>query len=141
MIGRLAVRSLLAHPVRSAVLAAGVGVGVGVMAILLGVAEVVLEQSRAPALVGGGDVLIRLGPYVPGQLVLAGPLQSDAIRPRIRVASPSHSSTVYLLHGDRSVTGAIVLVGGYDASWLDYELLGADTVVAHVFNCGISLIY
>jgi hypothetical protein len=102
VIGRLAVRSLVAHPVRSAVLAAGFGVGVGVMAILLGVAEVVLEQSRAPALVGGGDVLIRLGPYVPGQLVLAGPLQSDAIRPRIRVASPSHSSTLYLLHEGRT---------------------------------------
>jgi hypothetical protein len=102
VIGRLAVRSLTAHPVRSAVLAAGFGVGVGVMAILLGVAEVVLEQSRAPALVGGGDVLIRLGQYVPGQLVLAGPLQSDAIRPRIRVASPSHSSTLYLLHEGRT---------------------------------------
>ena len=48
MIGRLAVRSLTAHPVRSAVLAAGFGVGVAVMAILLGIAEIVLEQSRAP---------------------------------------------------------------------------------------------
>ena len=95
MIGRLALRSLVAHPVRSAVLAAGFGVGVGVMAILLGVAQVVLEQSRAPALVGGGDVLIRLGPYVPAQLVLAGSLQSDALRPRIRVASPSHTETLY----------------------------------------------
>ena len=56
MIGRLAFRSLTAHPVRSAVLAAGFGVGVAVMAILLGVAEVVLDQARAPALVGGGDV-------------------------------------------------------------------------------------
>ena len=81
MIGRLAVRSLVAHPVRSAVLAAGFGVGVGVMAILLGVAEIVLDQSRAPALVGGGDVVIRLGPYIPGQLVLAGGLQSDASAP------------------------------------------------------------
>ena len=56
MIGRLALRSLTAHPVRSAVLAAGFGVGVAVMAILLGVAEIVLEQAQAPALVGGGDV-------------------------------------------------------------------------------------
>jgi hypothetical protein len=102
VIGKLAMRSLATHPVRSAVLAAGFGVGIGVMAILLGVAEVVLEQSRAPALVGGGDVLIRLGPYVPGQLVLAGSLQSDAIRPRIRVASPSHASTVYLLRNGRA---------------------------------------
>ena len=37
MIGRLAVRSLTAHPVRSAVLATGFGVGVAVMAILLGI--------------------------------------------------------------------------------------------------------
>lgn len=103
MIGRLAVRSLVAHPVRSAVLAAGFGVGVGVMAILLGVAEIVLEQSRAPALVGGGDVLVRLGPYVPGQLVLAGSLQSDSIRPRIRVASPSHTETLFLLRSDRAI--------------------------------------
>ncbi len=98
MIGRLAVRSLTAHPVRSAVLAAGFGVGVAVMAILLGVAEIVLEQSRAPALVGGGDVLIRLGPQVPGRLVLSGPLQTDALRSRIRTASPSHISTLYLMH-------------------------------------------
>ena len=102
MIGRLAIRSLVAHPVRSAVLAAGFGVGVAVMAILLGVAEIVLEQSRTPALVGGGDVVIRLGPYVPGQLVLSGSLQSDDIRPRIRVASPTHTDTLYLLHNGRA---------------------------------------
>ena len=60
MIGRLALRSLTAHPVRSAVLAAGFGVGVGVMAILLGVAEIVLRQAQSPALVGGGDVLVQL---------------------------------------------------------------------------------
>ena len=102
MIGRLAVRSLTAHPVRSGVLAAGFGVGVAVMAILLGVAEIVLEQSRAPALVGGGDVVLRLGPYVPAQLVLAGSLQSDTIRPRIRVASPSHATSLYLIHSGRT---------------------------------------
>ena len=103
MIGRLAVRSLVAHPVRSAVLAAGFGVGVGVMAILLGVAEIVLDQSRAPALVGGGDVVIRLGPYIPGQLVLSGGLQADDIRSRIRVASPSHTEPLYLLHDGRTI--------------------------------------
>ena len=101
MIGRLAVRSLTAHPVRSAALAAGFGAGVGVMAILLGVAEVVLEQSLAPALVGGGDVLIRMGPQVPARLLLSGTLQSDALRPRIRVASPSHGGTLFLLHRGR----------------------------------------
>ncbi len=103
MIGRLAVRSLTAHPVRSAVLAAGFGVGVAVMAILLGVAEIVLEQSRAPALVGGGDVLILLGPEVPGRLVLSGPLQSDALRSRIRTAAPSHTSTLYLIRREEII--------------------------------------
>ena len=58
MMVRLALRSLLAHPARSAVLAGGFGLGVSVMANLLGIGEVMLEQARSPALVGGGDVLI-----------------------------------------------------------------------------------
>ncbi len=103
MIGRLAIRSLTAHPVRSAVLAAGFGVGVAVMAILLGVAEIVLEQSQAPALIGGGDVLIRLSPEVPGRLVISGVLQSDALRPRIRTAAPSHTAALSLIHDGRTV--------------------------------------
>ncbi len=97
MIGRLAVRSLSAHPVRSGVLAAGFGFGVAVMAILLGVAQIVLEQAEAPALVGGGDVIVRLAPQVPARLLLAGTLQSDALRPRIEVAAPSRGTTLYLV--------------------------------------------
>ena len=102
MIGRLALRSLTAHPVRSAVLAAGFGVGVAVMAILLGVAEIVLDQSRAPGLVGGGDVIVRLSPQVPARLVLAGALQSDALRDRVEVASPGHTTTLFLMHDGRT---------------------------------------
>jgi hypothetical protein len=98
MIGRLALRSLTAHPVRSAVLAAGFGVGVAVMAILLGVAGIVLEQAQAPALAGGGDVLIRLSVSVPARLVLSGTLQSDALRPRIRAAAASNTTDLFLLH-------------------------------------------
>ena len=97
MIGRLAFRSLTAHPVRSAVLAAGFGVGVGVMAILLGVAEIVLRQAQSPALIGGGDVLIQTGPQVPARLVLAGTLQSTALQRRIRVASPYVATDLYLV--------------------------------------------
>jgi hypothetical protein len=100
VIGRLALRSLTAHPVRSAVLAAGFGAGVGVMAILLGVAEIVLQQAQSPALVGGGDVLIRLGPQVPARLALSGTLQSDALRPRIRSASPYATADLYLVAKD-----------------------------------------
>ena len=97
MIGRLALRSLTAHPVRSAVLAAGFGVGVAVMAILLGVAEIVLDQAQAPSLVGGGDVVIRMSSQVPARLLLAGTLQSDALRDRVRVASPGHTRQLYLI--------------------------------------------
>jgi hypothetical protein len=98
MIGKLAFRTLTAHPIRSAVLAAGFGVGVAVMAILLGVAGIVLEQAQAPALAGGGDVLIRLSLPVPARLLLSGTLQSDALRPRIRVAAASHTTDLYLVH-------------------------------------------
>ncbi len=102
MIGRLALRSLTAHPVRSAVLAAGFGVGVAVMAILLGVASIVLEQAQSPALVGGGDVNIRLSLAVPPQIVLSGTLQSEALRPRIRAAAASHTTDLFLIHNGRA---------------------------------------
>jgi hypothetical protein len=101
MIGRLALRSLTAHPVRSAVLAAGFGVGVAVMAILLGVADIVLEQAQSPALVGGGDVTIRLSPSVPARLVLSGTLQADALRPRVRAAAASHTTDLFLVHNGK----------------------------------------
>ena len=102
MIGRLAFRSLTAHPVRSAVLAAGFGVGVAVMAILLGIASIVLEQAQSPALVGGGDVNVRLSLAVPPRIVLAGTLQSDALRPRVRAAAASHTTDLFLIHNGRS---------------------------------------
>ena len=102
MIGRLAFRSLTAHPVRSAVLAAGFGVGVAVMAILLGVAAIVLEQAQSPALVGGGDVNIRLSLAVPARIVLSGTLQSDALRPRVRAAAASHTTDLFLLHNGKA---------------------------------------
>jgi hypothetical protein len=58
MIVRMAWKSLVAHPVRTAVLGVGFGLGVSVMATLLGVGEVVLEQARSPLLSGGGDLLV-----------------------------------------------------------------------------------
>ena len=103
MIGRLALRSLTTHPVRSAVLSAGFGVGVGVMAILLGVADIVLEQAQSPALAGGGDVTITLSLAAPARLVLSGTLQSDSLRRRIRAAGASHSTDLYLLNSGRAV--------------------------------------
>jgi hypothetical protein len=103
MIGRLAWRSLTAHPVRSGVLAAGFGFGVSVMAILLGVAEIVLDQAEAPALVGGGDVLIRTTAEVPGRLLLAGTLQADDVRPRVAVASPNEAADLFLIKNGAAI--------------------------------------
>ena len=104
MIGRLAVRSLTAHPIRSAVLAAGFGVGVSAMAILLGVAEIVLGQARSPALVGGGHVLLRPDPSVPARMLLSGTLQSEALRDRVAVAAPRHVTDLFLVTEDGAVT-------------------------------------
>ena len=67
-------------------LSAGFGAGVAVMAILLGVAEVVLEQAQSPALVGGGDVLIRMTPQVPARTAARG---HAAGRTRSEAASPA----------------------------------------------------
>ncbi len=57
MILRLALRSLSTRPLRTAVLAVGFGLGIGVMVELLGVGEVILEQAHAPVLQGGGDLV------------------------------------------------------------------------------------
>ena len=105
VIGRLALRSLTAHPVRSGVLAVGFGAGVAVMAILLGVAEVVLQQAQSPLLVGGGDVVVAMGRDTPAPLLLAGTLQAEALRHRVRVAAPTHTADLYLSHAARARSG------------------------------------
>jgi hypothetical protein len=109
MIITLAIRSLLAHPIRSAVLAAGFGVGVAVMAILLGVAEIVLEQSRSPELVGGGDVLVTgvTGSVSAARALFGGALRSSTLGPRVVAALPWRRTTLYLLtpQGTRMVRG------------------------------------
>jgi hypothetical protein len=95
----LALRSLFAHPVRSAVLAAGFGLGVAVMAILLGVGRVVLEQARAPELAGGGDVLVsgHGGAVTAARVLLAGALATPPLDERTRAASPWSRTTLYIV--------------------------------------------
>jgi hypothetical protein len=103
MISRLAFRSLTAHPVRSAVLAVGFGAGVAVMAILLGVAQIVLQQAQSPDLVGGGDVVIRVRRQIPASLLLAGTLQAEGLRSRIATAAPTQTADLYLSSGDKRI--------------------------------------
>src|SRR5688572_29021272 len=99
MIITLALRSLFAHPVRNAVLAAGFGLGVAVMAILLGVGRVVLEQARAPELSGGGDILVtgHAGTVTAARVLLGGALKGAPLRGWTRAASPWSRDTLYLV--------------------------------------------
>jgi hypothetical protein len=45
---------------------------------------------------------VRLGPQVPARLLLSGTLQSDALRRRIEVAAPGHTTALYLIHEGRT---------------------------------------
>jgi hypothetical protein len=102
---RLALRSLAARPVRTAVLAFGFGFGIAVMAGLLGVGEVILEQAQSPAIEGSGDASVESmyegGVPSPGA-VLAGVLATPEVAGRIRVASPWTRETVYLVHDGKT---------------------------------------
>jgi hypothetical protein len=95
----LALRSLAARPVRSAVLAGGFGLGVAVMVALLGIGSVILDQARAPALVGGGDVVVgaATGRLANARFFAASVLGAGPLAPRVRAASPSIHDTVYVV--------------------------------------------
>ena len=112
MIIRLAVRSLLTRPMRSAVLSIGFGLSIAVMAELLGVGEVILEQAHSPALVGGGDVVLSggIGPLEGARYVLTSVLGSPAFATRVAAASPSRRGTLYLLSANAN--GPVTVRGG-----------------------------
>ena len=93
MIIRLAMRSLAVRPIRTAVLACGFGLGIAVMAALLGVGDVILEQARSPELAGGGDMVVS---GVFGTIDNA-PFVLSSVRGLAPAASPSRRATVYLL--------------------------------------------
>jgi hypothetical protein len=108
MILRIALRSLVARPLRSAVLAVGFGLGVAVMAALLGIGTVILDQARTPALVGGGDVVVTgdAGRLRNAPFLLADVLQAGTVASQVAVASPSERTSLYLLdaHGATPIT-------------------------------------
>ena len=106
MILRLALRSLLTHPIRTLVLACGFGLGVGVMAMLLGVGEVILDQARSPAISGGGDVVIgsSTGELPSARWILSSGLRSGGFDSRVAAASPSRRATLYLVRDPNALT-------------------------------------
>lgn len=128
MIFTLALRSLMVHPVRSAVLACGFGLGVSVMATLLGVGEVILEQARAPALIGGGDLLVTgaTGSVTSARFVMSGVLETPPLRGRVQTASPTRRARLFLVRGGRVVP----IVGRGGVPSLERAL--ADPETAHI---------
>jgi hypothetical protein len=112
MMLRLACRSLMTRPIRAAVLAAGFGFGIAVMAELLGVGHVMLDQARSPALNGGGDLVVR-GPFgsVPSaRFVTSSVLGAPDLADRVAVASPSRHARVFLMTRNGPV--AVSATGG-----------------------------
>ena len=99
MIIRLAIRSLTTRPLRSAVLAAGFGLGIGVMVELLGVGQVILEQAHSPALQGGGTVVIggAFGPLDSARFLSSQLLSSKRLQGQAVAASPNRRATVFLI--------------------------------------------
>ena len=112
MILRLALRSLSTRPLRSAVLAVGFGLGIGVMVELLGVGAVILDQAHSPALQGGGDLIVTgaVGPVDSARYLLSNVLGSDRFRSRTTAVSPSRKATLFLLAHERKI--AIPVRGG-----------------------------
>ena len=96
---RLALRALTSRPVRSAVLACGFGFGIAVMAALLGVGEVILDQAEAPALRGGGDLLVTgaAGRLESARLITSSVLSSRPLAGRASAISPTVSARLYLV--------------------------------------------
>jgi len=103
MILTLALRSLTAHPARTAVLSLGFGLGVAAMATLLGVGEVILEQARAPVLRGGGDLKLSAVTGLIGspRFLLSSVLQAPPLGARVVVTSPNRRARLYVVHEGR----------------------------------------
>ncbi len=99
MMLRIAWRSLLTRPVRAAVLAGGFGFGIAVMAELLGVGHVILEQAHSPALSGGGDLVIfgAVGSVQSARFVMSSVLRTPDLGHRIAAVSPSKTERLFLM--------------------------------------------
>jgi hypothetical protein len=99
MITRLALRSLATRPLRTVILAVGFGLGVAVMAILLGVGEVVLQEAQSPALQGGGDIVVSgvAGSVESARFAAANILRETQTGGQVVAASPWRRASIYLV--------------------------------------------
>ncbi|MEO8260207.1 MAG: hypothetical protein ABI868_22870 [Acidobacteriota bacterium] len=131
MMIRVAWRSLMTRPIRAAVLAAGFGFGIGVMATLLGVGQVILEQAHAPALRGGGDLVVAgpFGSVTSARFLISSVFAAPDVAPHLKTASPSRSARLFLMTPGGPVT--VAATGGIPSleKSLDGEVAGADAWV------------
>lgn len=99
MMLRVAWRSLMTRPIRAAVLAAGFGFGIAVMVELLGVGQVILEQAHAPALGGGGDLVLSgaFGPVSSARYVISTLRRGSDFADRLTAISPTRREKIFLL--------------------------------------------
>jgi hypothetical protein len=106
---RLAFRSLATRPIRTAVLACGFGFGIAVMAALLGVGDVILEQAHSPALEGGGDLVVagRFGPLENGRFLIGSVLGSPELAVQTVSIAPKKKATLYLINGGHATPIAV----------------------------------
>jgi len=125
---RVALRSLALQPVRTAVLACGFGCGIAAMAGLLGIGEVILEQSRSPQLAGGGHLVIHAagGDLGNARFLLSGVLGSPPLAGRVAAAAPSVSTTLYLIDEGRAPLRVFARGGvpSLERRLADYETSG-----------------
>jgi hypothetical protein len=99
MITRLALRSLATRPLRTVILAVGFGLGVAVMAILLGVGEVVLQEAQSPALQGGGDIVVSgaAGGVDSARFAASNVVREEQTGGQVAAASPWKRASIYLV--------------------------------------------
>ncbi len=112
MMGRVAWRSLMTRPIRAAVLAAGFGFGIAVMVELLGVGHVILEQAHAPALAGGGDLVVSgpFGPVSSARYVVSALERASGVAGRVKTMSPTRREKLFLITPEKAI--AISVTGG-----------------------------
>jgi hypothetical protein len=105
MMLRVAWRSLMTRPIRAAVLAAGFGFGIAVMVELLGVGQVILEQAHAPALAGGGDLVLSgpFGPVPSARYVMSTLRRGSEFADRVAAISPTRREKIFLITPGKAI--------------------------------------
>jgi hypothetical protein len=112
MMFRVAWRSLMTRPIRAAVLAAGFGFGIAVMVELLGVGQVILQQSHAPALAGGGDLVVSgpFGPVSTARYVISTLRHAPDLAGRVKAISATRRGKLFLITPAKAIQ--VSAIGG-----------------------------